>query len=76
MIWILWLMLLNAAYVAALPAATVLYIANVLLHLVLGTVIVVWLGFAWHRSLGVSYRAKTGSDACGLPPFRSRLEST
>jgi len=35
----------HAAYVAAAPSATVFYIANVLLHLLLGAASVVWLGF-------------------------------
>ena len=50
MIWILLLMVLNAAYVAALPAATLFYMANVVLHLALGAVVVVWLGRQWRRS--------------------------
>jgi len=37
MLWVLFVMLANAAYVAALPSATILYVANVLLHIVLGT---------------------------------------
>ena len=32
MIWLLAILILNAAYVAALPSATVFYVANVLLH--------------------------------------------
>jgi tetratricopeptide (TPR) repeat protein len=40
--WILLLMAVNAAYVAALPAANVFYIANVLLHPLLGLATVVW----------------------------------
>src|SRR5258705_7019568 len=53
MMWLLLVMALNAAYVAALPAPTVFYIANVLLHLVLGAAVVVWLGFRWRRSVKV-----------------------
>jgi Flp pilus assembly protein TadD len=53
MMWLLLVMALNAAYVAALPAPTVFYIANVLLHLVLGAAAVVWLGFRWRRSVRV-----------------------
>ncbi len=34
--WLLALLLLNAAYVAALPSPTILYVGNVLLHVVLG----------------------------------------
>jgi Flp pilus assembly protein TadD len=41
--WLILLALLNAAYVAALPSATVFYIANVLLHLALGAAVVIWL---------------------------------
>ncbi len=44
------LTVLNAAYVAAAPTATVFYIANVLLHLVLGAASVVWLAFTYRRS--------------------------
>src|SRR5437870_4525374 len=40
--WLILLMILNAAYVSALPTPTVFYIANVLLHLVLGASVVVW----------------------------------
>ncbi len=43
MLWVLLLMLANAAYVAALPSATVFYISNVLLHIVLGAAGVGWL---------------------------------
>ena len=51
MIWLLLAMLANAAYVAAMPAASVFYIANVLLHLVLGTAAVAWLVATARRSL-------------------------
>ncbi len=40
--WILLLMAVNAAYVAALPAANVFYIANVVLHPLLGLAAVLW----------------------------------
>jgi Flp pilus assembly protein TadD len=40
---IILLMLLNAAYVAALPSPTVFYMANVVLHLGLGSMVVGWL---------------------------------
>jgi Flp pilus assembly protein TadD len=50
MLWLVLAALLNAAYVAALPSASIFYIANVLLHLVLGTAVVVWLGIRWWRS--------------------------
>ena len=46
------LMIINAAYVAALPAATIFYAANVLLHLILGAAAVVWL----FRSHGLKTR--------------------
>src|SRR5437763_7194690 len=36
-------MLANAAYVAAWPSATLFYVANVVLHLLLGSITVVWL---------------------------------
>jgi Tfp pilus assembly protein PilF len=41
------LALLNVAYVAALPSATILYVVNVLLHLVLGSAAALWL--CWNR---------------------------
>ncbi len=41
---------LNAAYVAAAPSATVFYIANVVLHLALGAATVIWLAFTYRRS--------------------------
>ena len=34
--WLIALLLLNAAYVAALPSATIFYVANVLLHVIFG----------------------------------------
>ena len=50
MFWVLVLMIANAAYVAALPAPTIFYVANVLLHLVLGAAVVAWLVWRWRRS--------------------------
>jgi len=50
MAWLLILTALNAAYTAALPSATIFYVANVVLHLALGTAAVLWLGFIWRRS--------------------------
>ncbi|MBZ5725976.1 MAG: tetratricopeptide repeat protein [Acidobacteriia bacterium] len=50
MVLLLVLMLANAAYVAALPAPTVFYIGNVVLHLGLGAAVVVWLGYTRRRS--------------------------
>ncbi|MSV31415.1 MAG: tetratricopeptide repeat protein [Bryobacterales bacterium] len=50
MTWLLVLMALNAAYVAALPLPNVFYVANVVLHLALGAAVVLWLGFQWKRS--------------------------
>jgi Flp pilus assembly protein TadD len=44
------LTLLNIAYVVALPSATILYVVNVLLHLVLGTAAALWLCWNWRRS--------------------------
>ncbi|MGO9968964.1 MAG: tetratricopeptide repeat protein [Bryobacteraceae bacterium] len=49
MFWLLAVTVLNAAYVAAAPSATVFYIANVLLHLVLGATSVAWLGYTYRR---------------------------
>jgi len=42
--------LLNAAYVAALPSPTIFYVANVLLHLVLGTAAAGWLIWKYRTS--------------------------
>ena len=44
------LLLLNAAYVAALPSATLFYVANVLLHVVIGLAGVIVLCWQWRRS--------------------------
>jgi tetratricopeptide (TPR) repeat protein len=41
---------LNAAYVAALPSPTIFYVANVLLHLVLGTAAAGWLIWKYRTS--------------------------
>jgi len=41
---------LNAAYVAALPSPTIFYVANVVLHLVLGAAASAWLIWKWRRS--------------------------
>jgi len=48
--WLIALLLLNAAYVAALPSATIFYVANVLLHVILGLAGVVVLCWQWRRS--------------------------
>src|SRR5579872_4330682 len=48
--WLIALLLLNAAYVAALPSATIFYVANVLLHVILGFAGVVVLCWQWRRS--------------------------
>src|SRR4029077_13411449 len=48
--WLIALLLLNAAYVAALPSATLFYVANVLLHVVLGLSGVVVLCWHWRHS--------------------------
>ena len=37
------LLVANAAYLAALPAANLFYIANILLHLALGAIVCAWL---------------------------------
>lgn len=50
MLWVLSVMLANAAYVAALPSATIFYVANVLLHIVLGAAGVGWLLWRYRRS--------------------------
>jgi len=48
--WLIALLLLNAAYVAALPSATIFYVANVLLHIALGLAGAVVLCWQWRRS--------------------------
>jgi Cytochrome c554 and c-prime/Tetratricopeptide repeat len=48
--WLIALLLLNAAYVAALPSATIFYVANVLLHVVAGAAGVGVLCWQWRRS--------------------------
>ncbi len=50
LLWVLGAMLANAAYVAALPSATIFYVANVLLHIVLGAAGVGWLLWRYRRS--------------------------
>jgi Flp pilus assembly protein TadD len=59
--WILLLALLNAAYVAALPSATVFYIANVLLHLLLGAIVVIWLARKQARYLPLACAGLLGA---------------
>ena len=48
--WLIALLLLNAAYVAALPSATIFYVGNVLLHVGLGLAGVLVLCWQWRRS--------------------------
>jgi Flp pilus assembly protein TadD len=48
--WLLALLLVNAAYVAALPSPTIFYVGNVLLHVVLGLAGAVLLCWQWRRS--------------------------
>src|SRR5579862_1499770 len=48
--WLIALLLVNAAYVAALPSATIFYVANVMLHLALGAAGVAVLCWQWRRS--------------------------
>ncbi len=48
--WLIAVLLLNAAYVAALPSATIFYVANVLLHVALGIAGAVLLCWQWRRS--------------------------
>ncbi len=58
--WLIALLLLNAAYVAALPSATIFYVANVLLHVVLGLAGAVLLCWQWRRSPKVAVLAVAG----------------
>ena len=48
--WLIAVLLLNAAYVAALPSATLFYVGNVLLHVVLGLAGAGALWWQWRRS--------------------------
>src|SRR5215467_3807310 len=48
--WLITALFVNAAYVAALPSATVFYVANVALHLLLGFSGVAALCWQWRRS--------------------------
>lgn len=49
LVLLVFIALLNAAYVAALPSPTIFYVANVLLHLVLGSAVTGWLIWKWRR---------------------------
>jgi Flp pilus assembly protein TadD len=51
--WLIVLAILNVAYVAALPSPTLVYVANVLLHLVLGFAATAWLCWSWRRNAKV-----------------------
>src|SRR5271165_5544399 len=59
-------LLINAAYVAALPSATVFYVANVLLHVVLGLVAAVGLWWLYQQETWIAAGFYTGSLAFGL----------
>ncbi len=61
MFWLILAALLNATYVAAAPAATIFYIANVVLHLFLGAAVVVWLGYRYRRNFRVAPLALAGA---------------
>ena len=50
MFWLIFVLLLNAAFVAALPSATLFYVANALLHVALGLAAAVWIALAAYRS--------------------------
>ena len=51
---VLLLLLANAAYVAAWPAPNLFYVANVLLHLLLGSIAFLLLGWQWRRSARIA----------------------
>src|SRR5271154_6248018 len=55
-------LLLNTAYIAAFASATVFYMANVLLHLVLGAVLLAALPLVWrkYRIAGLLYLVAAG----------------
>src|SRR5665213_3615599 len=48
--WLIVLAIVNAAYVAALPSPTIFYVANIILHLVLGFAATAWLCWTWFKS--------------------------
>jgi tetratricopeptide (TPR) repeat protein len=48
--WLIGLLLVNAAYIAALPSATIFYVANVLLHPLVGIAALVVLCWQWRRN--------------------------
>ncbi len=52
--WLIALAILNAAYVAALPSATIFYVANVLLHLLLGLAAIAVVCWQWRSSPKIS----------------------
>jgi Flp pilus assembly protein TadD len=55
--WLIVIVLLNAAYIAALPSPTVFYMANVVLHLGLGGALAAWLLCLWRRDRRASLLA-------------------
>ncbi|HEY6346828.1 MAG TPA: tetratricopeptide repeat protein [Bryobacteraceae bacterium] len=61
--WLIAVLLVNAAYVAALPSATVFYVANVLLHVLLGAAGVVVLCWQW-RNIPLT---RTTHSLCAYP---------
>ena len=64
MVWLIALVLLNAAYVAALPSPTIFYVANVLLHPALALLAIVWL---WRqRKAAVSFVPVFVATALGI----------
>jgi Flp pilus assembly protein TadD len=58
--WLIALLLLNAAYVAALPSPTIFYVANMLLHVVLGLAGAALLCWQWRRSPRMAVLAAAG----------------
>ena len=54
MLVVLIVMVVNAAHVAALPAPTIFFVANVQLHIVLGAAGIAWLLWKWRRSTRVA----------------------
>jgi len=64
------LAILNAAYVAALPSATVFYVANMLLHVVLGAAVVALLLWrSWSRPPAGHAGNRAGMRALRLLPL-------
>jgi tetratricopeptide (TPR) repeat protein len=65
--WVIVLLLASAAYVAALPSATLVYVAGILLHAGLGVLVTAWLAAAiWRAKQRARYVLLALSAALGI----------